>query len=106
MSKWSTFAKIAMAVGPMALKFTPLAPIAEAVSAGIAEAQQIPGASGTEKLDHVTKIALAAADAANAQEGRIVLDPLVVKATAADAIATAHGAIKLVHDAHEKVPAA
>lgn len=99
MSKWGTFLKIARAVGPIALKFTPLAPIAEVVGNAIGEAQQIEGASGAEKLAHVTAIAVNAAHAANEQAGHQVIDPDVVAATAAEAISTAVGAIKIVHDA-------
>lgn len=101
MSKWATFLKIARTIGPVALQFTPLAPIAGTVSAAIGEAQQIEGASGAEKLAHVTNIAIQAADAANTQAGHQVIDPAVVAATAQTAISTAYGAIKIVHDAHQ-----
>jgi hypothetical protein len=100
MSKWGAFLKIARTVAPVVLQFTPLAPISGAVTVGIQEAEQIEGASGTEKLAHVTNIAVEAANAANAQAGRIVVDPDMVQAEAAKAISTAVGAIKLVHDAH------
>lgn len=105
MSKWATFFKIAGTVGVQALKFTPLAPIAETVGAAIAEAQAIPDASGPDKLTHVTNIAIQAANAANVQAGRVVVDPVLVQQEAASAITTAVGAIKLVHDAHQ-APAA
>jgi hypothetical protein len=100
MSKWATFLKIARTVGPVALQFTPLAPIAGAVSSAIGEAQQIEGASGAEKLAHVTAIAVNAAHAANEQAGRQVIDPADVAATAQSAISATVGAIKIVHDAH------
>lgn len=104
MSKWDTFLKIARTVGPVALQFTPLAPIAGAVAAAIGEAQQIEGASGQEKLAHVTAIAMQAAQAANDQAGHIVIDPSLVSATAASAISTAVSAIKIVHDAKGAAP--
>lgn len=104
MSKWGTFLKIARTVGPVVLQFTPLAPIAGAVSAAIGEAQQIEGASGQEKLAHVTAIAIQAAHAANEQAGHMMIDPSVVAATAATAISTAVGAIKIVHDAKTADP--
>ncbi len=106
MSKWATFLKIAHTVGPVVLAFTPLAPIAGTVSAAIGEAEQMEGASGAEKLAHVTAIAITAAQAANDQAGHQVIDPAVVAATAQAAIATTVGAIKLVHDAHAVTPAA
>lgn len=100
MSKWATFLKIARTIGPVALQFTPLAPIAGAVTVAIGEAEQIEGASGADKLAHVTNIAIEAANAANAQAGHVVIDPLAVQQEAAKAISTAVGAIKIVHDAH------
>lgn len=103
MSKWATFLKIARTVGPVALQFTPLAPIAGTVAAAIGEAEQIEGASGSEKLAHVTAIAISAAQAANEQAGHQVIDPAMVAATAQSAISTAVGAIKIVHDAHQPV---
>lgn len=105
MSKWSTFLKIARTIGPVALQFTPLAPIAGAVSAAIGEAEQIEGASGAEKLAHVTAIALDAADAANQKAGHQVIDPAVVSSTAQSAISATVGAIKIVHDAHQQTAA-
>lgn len=104
MSKWGTFLKIARTVGPVVLQFTPLAPIAGAVTIAIGEAQQIEGASGSEKLAHVTAIAMQAAQAANDQAGHQVIDPAVVAATAQSAISTTVGAIKIVHDAHQQSP--
>jgi hypothetical protein len=106
MSKWATFLKIARTVGPVALQFTPLAAIAGPVSIAIGEAQQIEGASGQEKLAHVTAIALTAANVTNERAGHQVIDPAVVSATAASAISAAVGAIKIVHDAHQAAPAA
>lgn len=104
MSKWSTFLKIASTVGVQALQFTPLAPIAMPVALAIAEAQKIEGASGADKLAHVTAIAISAAQALNVEAGHQVIDPGVVVTTAQSAISTAVGAIKIVHDA--RTPAA
>ncbi len=104
MSKWSTFFRIAGTVGVQALKLTPLAPIADPVAIAIAEAQQIEGASGAEKLAHVTNIAIDAANAANAQAGHQVIDPAQIAATAQHAISTTYDAIKLIHDAHQQQP--
>jgi hypothetical protein len=104
MSKWSTFLKIAAKVGPIALQFTPLAPIAGAVTVAIGEAEQIEGASSADKLAHVTAVAVDAANAANIQAGRIVLDPVAVQQEAASAISTTVGAINLIHAAQPVKP--
>jgi hypothetical protein len=92
-------------VGPQVLMFTPLAPIAGVVVAAIGEAQAMQGASGQAKLAHVVNIATDAAQAANLQAGRVVIDPAVLQATAATAISTAVSVTKMVHDAHEQTVA-
>lgn len=98
MPKWL---RILAEVGPLVLKFTPLAPIAPAVVAAIGEAERIEGASGADKLAHVVNIATDAAHATNAQAGRIVIDPLAMQAAAAQAIGTAVSVTNLVRQAHE-----
>lgn len=97
MSKLSAFLKAARLLAPIALSLTPLAPIAGAVSTAIGEAEQIAGASGAEKLAHVTNIAIEAANAANVKAGHVVVDPVVVQQTAAAAITATVGAINLLH---------
>jgi hypothetical protein len=94
-------------VAPKVLLFTPLKPIAGKVAEAMVEAQGIPGATREEKLAHVKRIALQAAEATNAEAGHVVLDPALVEATAAESIAAAKAAAKLVHDTHLKLaPAA
>jgi len=93
-------------VGPGVLKFTPLAPIAPEVIAAIGEAQQMPGATGPEKLAHVVNIATEAAQATNAQAGRVVIDPVAMQSTAATAISTVVQVTKMVEAAHENPTAA
>ncbi len=99
MSKLQTFLKILAQVGPTVLMFTPLAPIAQAVTLAIGEAEQIPGATGQQKLGHVVAIAVSAAQAANVEAGRQVVDPLLVVKTAQDAVSTTVDAVNLVHGA-------
>lgn len=98
-SFWDKFAAIASTVGVNVLLFTPLAPIAAIVAAGIAEAQKIPGATGQEKLQHVAVIIQEGVLATNTQAGRQVLDPQLVSDTYVSAVNTAVAAIKLVHGA-------
>jgi hypothetical protein len=76
---WSRFAAVAEQIAPIALKLTPLAPIAPAVQLGILEAEQLANASGTEKLAHALNLASTAALAANAQAGKTVVDPTYVQ---------------------------
>lgn len=89
-------------MGPMVLAFTPLAPIAPLVIAAIAEAQALPDATGPEKLAHVVAIATDAAQATNAQAGRVVIDPTVMQTAAATAISTVVQVTKMVQAAHEQ----
>jgi hypothetical protein len=88
-------------VGPGVLKFTPLAPIAPQVIAAIGETQGMPGATGPEKLAHVVNIATQAAQAANAEAGRVVIDPGAMQTTAETAISTVVQVTKMVEAAHE-----
>lgn len=78
-----TLAKVA----PKVLLLTPLAPIAPAVQAAIAEAEAIKGASGQEKLAHVVKIAVNAAEVA--QASGVNIDPNAVEVAAEKAVSTA-----------------
>lgn len=60
-------------IAPVLLALTPLAPIADDITAAIQEAEGIAGASGPEKLAHVIAIAVDAAKAVNDQAGKIVI---------------------------------
>lgn len=80
--------QIAAQFAPQVLLFTPLAPIAGIVSQAIQEAEQIKGATGPQKLAHVTNIAIDAAAATNAKVGRMVIDPNAVRVASASAIST------------------
>ncbi len=91
MSKLSKLGRFFQAVGkfaPLILAVTPLAPIAPAVMAAIQEAEALHGAgTGVEKLAHVKAIALDAAAAANAQAGKIVVDPAEIGAAVDQSVA-------------------
>jgi hypothetical protein len=96
---WKT---VLLNVGLGALKASPLAPIAEPVTAAIAEAQQFKGASGKEKLAHVLAVATDAAAAA--QKAGLSIDPAMVAAAGEKAISTAVDVTNIVHRAHEHEP--
>lgn len=104
MPKWLQVLK---QVGPIVLAFTPLAPIAPAVIAGIAAAEALPGATGEQKKVIVQQIVTAGAAAANAQAGRVVIDPADAAAAAHTAIDTIVTVTNIVEKAHppDKAPA-
>lgn len=84
-------------IGPVVLAFTPLAPISGAVVAGIQLAEALKGASGDQKKAIVQQIAVTAAQGANAQAGKTVLDPALVQATSGaviDAVVTSVNLVK------------
>lgn len=100
MPKWL---KLLKQIGPTVLLFTPLAPIAPAVIAGIELAEQIPGATGAQKKAIVQQIAKTAADGANAQAGHTVIDPGSIELVAGQAIDTTVGVINIVHQDRKSV---
>jgi hypothetical protein len=83
MSRFRSFLIRISKLAPVLLALTPLAPIADEVTAAIQEAEAIRGASGPEKLQHVVNIAVEAAKAANEVAGRVLipLDRVVALAT-------------------------
>lgn len=102
LDKLADFAKKVGQFAPMILALTPLAPIAPAVALGIQEAEAIRGASGPEKLAHVVKIAKHAADAANAQAGKEVIDAAQVEATAGQVVSAVVSTVNLVETTKAK----
>ena len=100
MSKLAKLGRFLQNVGhfaPLILAVTPLAPIAPAVAAAIAEAEQIQGASGRDKLAHV--IAVATRSAEVAQASGVPIDPAAVQAAAVDVIAAVVSVANLAHSA-------
>ena len=69
------------------------------ITSAIAEAEQIPGASGPNKKAHVLNITKFAIELANIKHGSQVLDPLRVVAAVDEGIDLAVETIDLVHDA-------
>lgn len=79
LSKLGHFFQRVGQIAPAVLMFTPLAPIAAPVQAAIQEAEVAFGPGhGPAKLAHVVAIATDAANAVNAQAGKIVVDPAAV----------------------------
>jgi len=76
-------------------KITPVIPV---IVAGIQEAEQIKGASGEQKKDHVMKTVDAGVAAANAT-GKVKLNAEEVKAVASDGIDAVIGAVHVVEGA-------
>ena len=82
-----------------------LAPLASSITAGINEAESIPGASGTDKLTHVVNIATASANAINQATGKTIVNPTDITADAGAVISAAVDIAKTVKD-HPTVAAA
>ena len=98
MPKWL---EILARLGPSILLFTPAAPLAPFVLAGIQVAEQIPGAAGPVKKALAIQIAQLSAQAANTAAGKPATDPVVVGETVGSAIDTVIGVINTVHQAHQ-----
>ena len=75
-----------------------IAPVIPVIVAGIQEAEQIKGASGAAKKDHVLKTVEAGVAAANAT-GKVNLDPAAVRDAASDGIDAVIGTIHVVEGA-------
>lgn len=96
LGKLGHFFKVLAHVAPAILSMTVLGPIAGIVQAAIGEAEALHGpGSGAEKLAHVIAIAKDAADAANAQAGHQVIDPVAVENEAATVVSAVVQAVKL-----------
>ena len=97
--KWSAFAHLAQTFAPaLIMALNPkLAPLAGAIANGIAEAEQIPGASGKEKLQHVLNITDQAATGINNVAGKVVVDPAGLHEAATEAVDTTVAVLNLVH---------
>ncbi len=61
---------------------------ANSIVQGIAEAEQIKGASSQDKLNHAVNITNSAVAAINAGTGKTLIDPVIVNAAAGHAIST------------------
>lgn len=82
---WLDLVKV---VVPMILAETPAAPIAPFIAIGISAAEQIPGATGPQKLEVAKQLANIGVAAANAQAGKELINPSLVNETADNSIKT------------------
>lgn len=105
MSKWGTFFSVLKKFGPQILKLTPLAPIAEEVEAAIADAEQIPGATSTEKLNHVVNIAAESAQAVNDKAGHEVLKVEEVRQSGGAIVSGVVNSVNHIKAIHVPAPA-
>ena len=81
-----------------------LAPLAPVIATGINEAEQLPGASGQDKLNHVINLATTTATGINAATGKTVVDPQHVTDAAASVISTIVDVANIIHDATPTTP--
>lgn len=84
-------------VGPIVIALSPLAPIAPAVVAGIRAAEAIPGATSSQKKAKTMEIVSAAVQGANAQAGKVVVDPNEAMLAADNAIDTIVHVTNVIH---------
>jgi hypothetical protein len=98
MSKWLELLKV---LGPVIIATT--VPhgdlIAPAIVNAIAEAEQIKGATGPEKLAHV--VAIASNTAQIAQTSGVNINPAAVAAATVEAINTTVAVINIIHEAQK-----
>lgn len=97
MSKWFAILKLIVPVVLAAVN-PALAPLAGIITQGIGEAEQIPGATGADKLAHVVNLSVLSAQGVNAGAGRVIVDPTLVQSSAASAISTAVDIANLLHN--------
>ena len=93
-----TWLQVLEKVGPMLLLLTPAAPAAPFIVAGIHMAEQIPGASGAQKKDFATQIAILGAQATNAIQGRTVIDPANIQVAVSSGIDTVVAITNIAHN--------
>lgn len=84
-------------IAPLILLSTPLAPIAPWVSIGIQVAERIPGATGAQKLEIAKVIARVGVSAANAQAGKVIIDPVAADTMVTDGINAVVAATNIRH---------
>jgi hypothetical protein len=108
MGFWSKFKQVAETIAPAVLQFTPLAPLSAYIVPAIVEAESIKSAEGGQaKLLHVLAAATTAAQATNAQAGRMLIDPALIQSQGpmiVSNVITAINATKAI--AHSGQPAA
>lgn len=97
LSKWL---QIVEQLAPLALSFTPAAPLAPFIVPAImeAEAASKPG-SGADKLAHVRQAVQVGIAAVNAQAGHVEIDPTLVDTALTNGVATVVSVVNTVHAA-------
>lgn len=95
-SKWLSLVQMLAPIILTAVKPS-LAPIVGNVTAAIQEAEQIKGASGTDKFQHVQNIAHAAADSVNTAAGKEVIHIPTLDNALQDGVSTVVSVANLVH---------
>lgn len=94
-------------LAPVVLSIIPgAAPLAPIVAVAIQEAEQLPGASGADKLAHARQLVVAGAAAANTLAGHTVIEPMLAQDVAANAISTIVDTANRIHQAHAPAAAA
>lgn len=102
------FLAVLNAVGPIVLAAVPggagIAPLIPVIVGAIGEAEQIKGATGPEKKQHVLNVVAAGVVTANST-GKVTLDPVEVNTVASHGIDAVVGTIHVVEGAKVvKVP--
>lgn len=99
------FLQIVGAIGPGVLLMVPggekIAPLVPVIIGAIGEAEQIKGATGAQKKDHVLQIVAAGVDVANATGG-VTLDRAEVQTVAGQGIDAVIGTVHIVQGVHPK----
>lgn len=96
LSQWLNLVE---SIAPIVLLATPLAPIAPFVILGIKTAEQIPGATGPQKLALAKTIVSAGVQATNAQAGHVEIDPVQIDTAVTSGINAVIASINVVQAA-------
>lgn len=96
MKKWLALAKLLAPIIITSVK-PELAPIVGEVTDAIVEAEQIKGATGPQKLEHVTKIAINTAKTINVAKGKEIINVDELSSAINSGITTVVRAINIVN---------
>lgn len=100
----ASWLKIIEKAAPIVLAATPLAPLAPFVAVGIQAAEQIPGATGPQKLTIATQLVNTGIAATNAQAGKQVINPSEASQLVASGINAVVAAANLESDINAAAP--
>jgi len=101
-TKWLSLVKL---LAPIILTTVKpgLAPIAGNITDAINEAEQLKGAKGTDKLQHVKNIANSAADAINNAKSKEVIDKATLNKAIDDSVNTVISVVNMVQKKSDEV---